>query len=71
MGFQVLEKVKGTRKKYIRCKERTSSTRAEINYGPHKGGPIRAEPNDFTFVYSLRQRDLSKSIFFLLIFLFR
>ena len=33
----------------------TSSARAEISDGPHKGGLRRAGPNDFMFVYSLVQ----------------
>ena len=48
----------------------TSSARAEISDGPHKGGLRRAGPNNFMFVYNLVQRDLSISMFFVFIFLF-
>ena len=48
----------------------TSSARAEISDGPHKGGLKRAGPNDFMFVYNLVQRDLSVSMLFVFIFLF-
>ena len=49
---------------------KTSSARAEISDGPHKGGLKRAGPNDFMFVYNLVQRDLSISMLFVFIFLF-
>ena len=48
----------------------TSSAKAEISNGPHKGGLKRAGPNDFMFVYNLVQRDLSISMLFVFIFLF-
>ena len=62
-------------KKYIRLnlciyRQGTSSARAEISDGPHKGGLRRAGPNDFMFVYISMQKDLSISIFFVFIFLF-
>ena len=44
----------------------TSSARAEISDGLHKGGRIRAGPNELTFAYTLRQRDLSMSLLFVL-----
>ena len=49
---------------------KTSSARAEINDGPHKGGHRRAVPNDFMFVYNLVQRYLSISMLFVFIFVF-
>ena len=57
-------------KKSKRGKIKTSSARAEISDGPHKGGLKRAGPNDFMFVYNLVQRDLSISMLFVFIFLF-
>ena len=45
---------------------KTSSARAEINDGPHKGGLRRAGPN----VYNLVQIDLSISMLFVFIFVF-
>ena len=48
----------------------TSSARAEISHGPHKGGLRRAGPNDFMFVYNSMQRDLSISILFVFVFCF-
>ena len=49
---------------------KTSSARAEISDGPHKGGLKRAGPNDFMFVYNLVKRVLSISMLFVFIFLF-
>ena len=43
------------------CFKKTSSARAEISDGPHKGGLRREGPNDFMFVNNLIQRDLSIS----------
>ena len=57
-------------KKAFEKQGETSSARAEISDGPHKGGLRRAGPNDFMFVYNLVQRDLSISMFFVFIFLF-
>ena len=48
----------------------TSSAGAERSDGPHKGGARRTGPNDFMFVYNLMQRDLSISIFFVLLVMF-
>ena len=48
----------------------TSSAKAEISDGPHKGGLRRTGPNDFMFVYNLVQRDLSISMLFVLSFCF-
>ena len=42
---------------------KTSSAGAEISDGPRKGRNIRAGPNDFTFVFTLLQRNsLQKSV---------
>ena len=48
----------------------TSSARAEISDGLHKGCLKRAGPNDFIFVHNSVQRELSISMLFVFIFLF-
>ena len=49
---------------------KTSSAGAEISDGMHMGALLTAGPNDFTFVYTLMQRNISMSIIFVFSFCF-
>ena len=57
-------------KQIITISFETSSAGAELSDGPHKEGLRRARPNDFLFVYTLIQRDLSMSTLFVLLVMF-